>query len=759
MRCGRKWGKTELCVYTLYRWALTVPNGQFYYIAPFYNQAAEIIWKPGRLQTFLGDLAPKYISAIHETDRRITFKNGSFIKLVGSDNFEAGRGFNPDGAVGDEYKDSDYRFYEGFIPNLIAKKAPILLVGTPPETFDHFFVRTEEDYKKDPRGAYFKRSTWTNPYIDKEELELEKQSAIAKGEWAKYMREIEAEIVPGGANAIFPMLEIPRYDEAGNFVGESRHVKNFQSLYGAQGQPGVSYKDWEFFAAYDPGSALCFAGLFAAVNKFTRQCVILDELYVTDRNKTSTRQIYPAAMNKMNLLCDRVDWRETYDYAAAWFQNEVQTEFRRNLIPCVKDIGKKEVKLSVIKDFLLTDRLIISDRCKNLISEMATYSTDEHGRIPKKNDHCIAEGTLITTSKGKKAIENIREGELVLTADGFKPVTKFWDNGEKLVWRLHLSNGKHLDCTSDHKIYTLNNGLRLAVNLRKGDILWSELNLKGKFTLDGKEVLTSGAEEESKELNTFTGKFGKKLMGKSLKETTFTTLTGILQTIQSKTSLWLVQNNIQRNIDKSWLKEAEEMSHQEFLIERDFLPQSGINLKREETGTNSTQKNLGRRWNTKKSNVLNVVRSTLLKKQSHLGKEIFSALITAVQPIVEKAVLTIFLASVGAERLLSSTSTPSKNLVHVVAKECLGHKKVYDLSIYQTPEYFASGVLVHNCIDSMRYLFNLANLNTNEKHRKSIDPEKRIWEPEDDDEFEDDIVPNLYQDLDDELYYDGDSDE
>lgn len=412
MRCGRKWGKTELCVYTLYRWALTVPNGQFYYIAPFYNQAAEIIWKPGRLQTFLGDLAPKYISAIHETDRRITFKNGSFIKLVGSDNFEAGRGFNPDGAVGDEYKDSDYRFYEGFIPNLIAKKAPILLVGTPPETFDHFFVRTEEDYKKDPRGAYFKRSTWTNPYIDKEELELEKQSAIAKGEWAKYMREIEAEIVPGGANAIFPMLEIPRYDEAGNFVGESRHVKTFHSLYSTQGQPGVSYKDWEFFAAYDPGSALCFAGLFAAVNKFTRQCVILDELYITDRNKTSTRQVYPAAMNKMKLICDRVDWRETYDYAAAWFQNEVQTEFRRNLIPCVKDIGKKEVKLSVIKDFLLTDRLIISDRCKNLISEMATYSTDEHGRIPKKNDHAIDSlrylfnlASLNTNEKQRKSID------------------------------------------------------------------------------------------------------------------------------------------------------------------------------------------------------------------------------------------------------------------------------------------------------------------------------------------------------------------
>ena len=48
--------------------------------------------------------------------------------------------------------------------------------------------------------------------IKPETIQRSKDAAIAKGEWAKYMREIEAEIVPGGANSIFPMLEIPRYD-------------------------------------------------------------------------------------------------------------------------------------------------------------------------------------------------------------------------------------------------------------------------------------------------------------------------------------------------------------------------------------------------------------------------------------------------------------------------------------------------------------------------------------------------------------------
>ena len=392
IRCGRKWGKTEMSIYTLYRWALTIPNGQFYYVAPYYNQASEIIWKPQRLQNFLGKYKEKYIEDIHETDRRIIFKNGSFIKLVGADNFEAGRGFNPDGGVYDEFKDHDYRFHQGFSDNLLAKKAPLLIVGTPPETFDHFFVRTEEEFKRDPRGAYFKKPTHSNPYIDKEELELEKQSAIAKGEWSKYMREIEAEIVPGGANAIFPMLQIPRYDEVGNFIGDSLHVKNYKETYEYVSR---NYKDWEFHACYDPGSSICFAVIFAAVNKFTREVVVLDEIYEKTKLKTTTRQIYPRAMTIMSQICDRVQWRETYDYAASWFQAEVQVEYKRALLPCVKDIKSKSDKLSVIKDFLLEkiednrSMLTISNRCSNLISEMATYATDENDKIPKKNDHAI----------------------------------------------------------------------------------------------------------------------------------------------------------------------------------------------------------------------------------------------------------------------------------------------------------------------------------------------------------------------------------
>lgn len=397
VRCGRKWGKTTMELYTLYRWAMTKPNGQFYYIAPYYNQASELIWKPQFLQNFLWnpqkgiDLRSRYIKDIHETDRRIIFKNDSFIKLLGADNFESGRGLTPDGAVYDEFKDHDYRFHQGFKDNLLPKRAPLLIVGTPPETHDHFFVHTEEDFRHDPRGACFKMPTHTNPHISKEELELEKTASIRKGEWAKYMREIEAEIVPGGANAIFPMFTMPKLRPDGSFDGESKHVKYSENL----DRMVNSYpKDYEFYCAFDPGSSLVFGVLFMAVHKYTKQVLILDEIYETDRNQTSPKKIFPRAVEIMKRYAPVDRWYKVYDYAATWFQVEVNNEFGVALIPCIKDVNKKEVALTQIKDFLLFEGdqeplVHVADRCKKFIWEVTNYATDENGKIPKANDHLI----------------------------------------------------------------------------------------------------------------------------------------------------------------------------------------------------------------------------------------------------------------------------------------------------------------------------------------------------------------------------------
>ena len=51
--------------------------------------------------------------------------------------------------------------------------------------------------------------------------------------------------------------------------------------------------------------------------------------------------------------------------------------------------GDKEEGLSIIKDQLIHNSVVISSNCKNLFEEMQRYAKDSRGRIPKKNDHLI----------------------------------------------------------------------------------------------------------------------------------------------------------------------------------------------------------------------------------------------------------------------------------------------------------------------------------------------------------------------------------
>lgn len=748
VRCARKFGKTELAIYILYRWAGTTPNGQFYYIAPFYNQAAELIWHPGRLKNFLGVHKDKYIESINESDRRIIFKNGSFIKLLGSDNFEAGRGLNPDGAVYDEFKDHDYRFHQGFEDNLMAKDAPLVIVGTPPETFDHFFVRMEEAVKIDPKGAYFKKPTWDNPYIKREAIERSKQAAIAKGEWSKYMREIEAEIVPGGANSIFPMFEIPRYDEKGNFVGDSRHVKPHKSLIY---EVSTRYKDYEFHWMSDPGSASCFASLFVAIHKETKRVIILDELYITDKRKTSTKQVAPLAFKKMGEISHIDLFHKGYDHAATWFNNEMIEEYGIGLIPCIKARGQqeKEDQLSVIKDFMLEDLYVVSDKCKNHISEMATYATDENGKIPKKNDHtidcCFAKGTLITTIRGDKKIENISVEDKVLTRHGYRRVKKLWDIGQKETIRIDLSNGKHLVCTEDHKFFTLQ-GYTRAKTLSVGSVLWSlmELNTKSGASLSTIDLQT---ENQS---STYTEKYGNLLTGKFLKAIVFTIKTAILKTTTSTILSVLVWRATYMNTLRTEKLSEKKMYLQGIWIELEFLRQIGIGLLEDLSGTKSMAKKsfaiAKKLFLFAITALLGILRMSSLVKEKLMG----FVQIAAKQNIEEKAELTTLTKlALFVVKYSELINTAKLKPVAVVAVHRENPNRVYDISVDGLPEYFANGVLAHNC----RYIFQAANLNTLPKKRIKRDDDVRVYEKEF--EYEEDLPIDVYE-MEAEFYDNGD---
>lgn len=171
IQCGRKWGKSEFCIYALWRHALLNPGSACYYLAPQYKQAKEIIWAANRIQTF----GPKkYIHKINSVETRITLKNGSFIKVDGSDNYEAYRGITPDFVVYDEFKDFNPKFHVGMEPNLAVRAAPLLIIGTPPDRECQYTVMADE-FKERSDANWFRMDSFTNPHIPHDWLKKQKQ--------------------------------------------------------------------------------------------------------------------------------------------------------------------------------------------------------------------------------------------------------------------------------------------------------------------------------------------------------------------------------------------------------------------------------------------------------------------------------------------------------------------------------------------------------------------------------------------------------
>lgn len=83
---------------------------------------------------------------------------------------------------------------------------------------------------------------------------------------------------------------------------------------------------------------------------------------------------------------------------------------------------------------------------------------------------CIAEGAEIAVYGGNKSIEQVEAGDLVLTRDGWFPVYERIDNGYRATVDVHLSNGRTLVCTRDHRIAVGDRWVE-AGNLAVGDVL------------------------------------------------------------------------------------------------------------------------------------------------------------------------------------------------------------------------------------------------------------------------------------------------
>lgn len=130
---------------------------------------------------------------------------------------------------------------------------------------------------------------------------------------------------------------------------------------------------------------------------------------------------------------------------------------------------------------------MLSDKGKEIMNwdaniDILTYSTP-----------CFVAGTLVMTDKGNVPIERIKVGDMVLTSDGYRKVTKFFDNGFRNTFKTkigYIVDGERFsvkfEATPEHKFRTQRGWVKLK-DLMHIDKIYVLYNINGEV-LNGVEA-------------------------------------------------------------------------------------------------------------------------------------------------------------------------------------------------------------------------------------------------------------------------------
>jgi len=374
---------TEMAVYLLWRQALLNPGSACYYVAPTREQAKKLLWDVRRLHNYMDT---KYIEGKpNNRDLMIRLKNGSFIQLMGSENYEGANGLSPHLIVYDEFKAFNPNFHRTMGPNRVTHGAKLIVIGTmadPSAVNKKEYNALMKFCKQDDSAAIHIATTFDNPInkLPHKKRAIEEEIALlrARGDEDVIQREFYSRVIPGGSKSIFPMFS------------RDKHVKPHDEI---MKELSKDLSNLEWYCTIDPGNTTCYAAILAAINPYTKKIYLLDEMYVTQQVNTSTTKVFPEIIRKAKELYPlgylEEDWTCTYDQAAAWAATEILSQYGVNFMPTNKSLNNKETGLSLLKDVLLHNLITISDRCENTISEIESYAKDDKGRIPKVDDHAI----------------------------------------------------------------------------------------------------------------------------------------------------------------------------------------------------------------------------------------------------------------------------------------------------------------------------------------------------------------------------------
>jgi len=405
------------------------------------------------------------------------------------------------------------------------------------------------------------------------------------------------------------------------------------------------------------------------------------------------------------------------DPSAASFKYECFSIGIRNIVDADNSVLDG---IRLVADYIQNGTLKVCNSCTNSIHEFQSYTWDDKAaqrgveKPNKDNDHCFTAGTKITTENGLINIEDIVAGDKVLTRYGYQDVLLTHKHQADVINYDIL--GKRFSSTDGHRFYTLNRGFVEIKDLMRYDILLinkEEMDLcnqKNKYstklsiediqnqrTYRIEHILDADKVTRNKDMDISIEMFGDSITEKYQKGLMFITSTKIPQTMKLVTLNCLEQRNIKEFIKTILLKNKYKLE-ENGLIKLDLLQKNGTKAKRVKNGIKNNIKHLLEK-SLKKYISANIVET--ITKQTKKQQAVFVRINVNLHGEERLELITSLEDVLYVINDISQTNIIKQR--HVQSNAQIKSVEVYNLTINNYPEFFANGILVHNCLDALRY--------------------------------------------------------
>lgn len=357
VKSGKRFGKTELALFKLIKWAGARPGGTFWYLTDTARHAEEIGWK-----RLLQLLPTNLIKNINNNKLLITTVIGSTIKMMSADNPDYLRGTKIHGIVWEEaaYIKNGKEIWDGIIYGQLAgvgeeEGGPSFFISSPNRDgtnwYSNFYqeaVRKKQLGDKDWDAFHF--TAWDNPLYKREVIQAWKDNCTEDTWEVEYMANESA--------------------HAGQIISEfnySLHVKQFENPVDAFFCRGI---DWGI--AHPTGCLWLYVDLKKNM------------ISISDEYKKSGKTIEESCgIVKLITGGRKVDWT-VIDPSMAKRDKYVvgkreMDEFMRYGVPCIPG-DNRDRGYDVMKMFFKKNMIQIHPKCKDLIFEVKTVQWgDETG--------------------------------------------------------------------------------------------------------------------------------------------------------------------------------------------------------------------------------------------------------------------------------------------------------------------------------------------------------------------------------------------